>query len=207
MPCKVGCVSIGRQSLLFRRTHYTGTTHSLQPACKSLQLSAVPVQAAHTHYAANSSRLYQAHSRHQSSSGSIKALPRRQSSTCDAQSSAATEVAPRSGLGTVRQFLIDQFLPVGLLLAMLLGLVSPPTELSQLRISCLELNIDRGSALSPVDHCQLVAADISLGCMPVDFKFSCLAQVSLPQPGNQCSRCRPADPHNNRHLHHLRPEP
>lgn len=125
MPCKVSCVSTGRQSLLFHRTsthfftHYTGTTHSLQPARKALQLSAVPVQAAQTHHAANSSRLHQAHSRHLSSSGSIKS--RRQFTTCDAQSSDATEVAPRSGLGTVRQFLSDQFLPVGLLLAMLLG--------------------------------------------------------------------------------------
>ena len=127
MPCKVSCVSTGRQRLLFQRRstqlfiHYIGTTHSLQPARKALQLSAVPVQAAQTHYGANTSRLRQAHSRHLSSSGSLKALPKRQSTTCDAQSSAATEVAPRSGLGTVRQFLIDQFLPVGLLLAMLLG--------------------------------------------------------------------------------------
>jgi len=127
MPCKLSGVSTGRQSLLFHRrstaffTHYTGTTHSLQPERKALQLSAVPVQAAQTHYAANSSRLHQAQSKHLSSSGSTKALPKRQCTKCDAQSSAATEVAPRSGLGTVRQFLIDQFLPVGLLLAMLLG--------------------------------------------------------------------------------------
>ena len=127
MPCKVSCFSTGRQSSLFhrRRTHcftrYTGTSRSLQPARKALQLSAVSVHAAQTHYAANASRLHQAHFRHLSSSGSIKALPRRQFTKCDAQSSAAAEVAPRSGLGTVRQFLIGQFLPVGLLLAMLLG--------------------------------------------------------------------------------------
>ncbi|DBA98420.1 TPA: hypothetical protein ACH3X3_012432 [Trebouxia sp. C0006] len=121
----------GRQSSLFhrRRTHcftrYTGTSRSLQPARKALQLSAVSVHAAQTHYAANASRLHQAHFRHLSSSGSIKALPRRQFTKCDAQSSAAAEVAPRSGLGTVRQFLIGQFLPVGLLLAMLLGFLCP----------------------------------------------------------------------------------
>ncbi len=51
----------------------------------------------------------------------MKACPSRLSTVCDAQSSAAAEFVPRSGLGTVRQFLIDQFLPVGLLLAMLLG--------------------------------------------------------------------------------------
>lgn len=132
MQCKASGVSTGRQSLLFHPrsahffSHCTGTTHSLQPTRTALQPSAVPVQAAlvqaaQTHYAANTSRLHQAHFRQLSSSGRTKAPPTRQSTKCDAQSSAATEVAPRSGLGTVRQFLIDQFLPVGLLLAMLLG--------------------------------------------------------------------------------------